>query len=101
LIMPQHQLGTAYGLMTAVQNLGLAVAPLAIGGILNATKNYLLIELIFSGIAAVAAAITVVLIFVDMARGRKLNSTPGRLKRLKLEQQSQETQPLLVNDSQT
>ena len=31
IIVDLKQLGTAYGLMTALQNLGLAVAPLVIG----------------------------------------------------------------------
>jgi len=81
LIMPSHMLGTAYGLMTAVQNLGLAVAPLAVGAVLTDTHhNYLITQFIFAGCAAAAAVLTVLLIMWDAATGRKLNSPAWRKK---------------------
>jgi len=77
LLMPNHQLGTAYGLMTAMQNLGLAVAPLGIGAALQTTNhNWLIVELIFAAIAGVSALFTLLLILVDIRNGRKLNSSP-------------------------
>ena len=37
--MPVDLLGTAYGLMTSIQNLGLAVAPLLVGKLLETAKQ--------------------------------------------------------------
>lgn len=100
LVMPSHQLGTAYGLMTAMQNLGLAVAPLAIGAVFKAShSNYLLVELIFSGCAGVSALFAVLLIFVDISRGRKLNCSAKRLKELSelKDAEKESKEPLLTN----
>ncbi|KAK7483182.1 hypothetical protein BaRGS_00025586 [Batillaria attramentaria] len=46
LIIPQHQLGTAYGIMQAIQNLGLAVISLVAGLIVD-SKGYLVLEVFF------------------------------------------------------
>jgi len=103
LIMPSHQIGTAYGAMTAFQNLGLAVAPLIVGVVLKQSNtNYNLAEYIFAGCASCAVAFTVLLIIVDTSRGRRLNCSPKRLKRMneeleKQQQQTDETKPLLLN----
>lgn len=85
--------------MTAVQNLGLAVAPLAVGAVLNATNtNYTYMEYIFAGSAAFAAAMTLVLIFVDIGmNNRKLNCSAKKLKRMMAEE-AEETKPLIINN---
>ena len=36
IVIPDHQLGTAYGLMQSIQNLGLAVISIAAGAIVDA-----------------------------------------------------------------
>lgn len=46
LVIPENQLGTAYGIMQAVQNLGLAVVPLVAGWIVDAT-GYIVLEVFF------------------------------------------------------
>uniref|UniRef100_A0A8C3V435 Lysosomal dipeptide transporter MFSD1 n=1 Tax=Catharus ustulatus TaxID=91951 RepID=A0A8C3V435_CATUS len=46
-VVPEHQLGTAYGFMQSIQNLGLAVIAIAAGMILD-TRGYLFLELFFS-----------------------------------------------------
>lgn len=48
LVIPEHQLGTAYGIMQAVQNLGLAVTPIVAGTLVDA-KGYIVLEIFFLG----------------------------------------------------
>lgn len=95
----------AYGLMTALQNLGLAVSPLVIGKILDDThNNYHITQFIFAGCAAAAAGFGVLLVFVDLASGLRLNASPARIKALReaeqqvVEQTDDEEKPLLVNN---
>lgn len=73
-VVKQHQLGTAYGLVTAVQNGGLAVVPLIVGVILDKTnKNYKYSELFFAIVAAFGVLVGIILMSVDRARGGMLN----------------------------
>jgi MFS family permease len=71
LIVPVDGLGSAYGLMTALQNLGLAVAPLSIGPILGTTstlEQYYEVQRVWVIMSAVATACAVALFFVDTCR---------------------------------
>uniref|UniRef100_A0A8D3DPY4 Lysosomal dipeptide transporter MFSD1 n=1 Tax=Scophthalmus maximus TaxID=52904 RepID=A0A8D3DPY4_SCOMX len=45
-VVPEHQLGTAYGFMQSIQNLGLALIAMAAGAILD-NKGYLVLEVFF------------------------------------------------------
>uniref|UniRef100_A0A8D1YII1 Lysosomal dipeptide transporter MFSD1 n=1 Tax=Sus scrofa TaxID=9823 RepID=A0A8D1YII1_PIG len=45
-VVPEHQLGTAYGFMQSIQNLGLAVISIIAGMILD-TRGYLFLEVFF------------------------------------------------------
>ena len=85
--------------MTAVQNLGLAVSPYAIGGVLTTTNNdYLLVELIYAVCAAVAAAFTAILIVWDIRNGRKLNTFNLKKNAAEITPVADEQKPLLVNN---
>jgi MFS family permease len=46
LVVPEHQLGTAYGIMQSVQNLGLAVIT-GVAGYIVDQAGYLLLEVFF------------------------------------------------------
>uniref|UniRef100_A0A8D0B1D8 Lysosomal dipeptide transporter MFSD1 n=1 Tax=Salvator merianae TaxID=96440 RepID=A0A8D0B1D8_SALMN len=46
-VVPEHQLGTAYGFMQSIQNLGLAIIAIAAGMILD-SRGYLFLEIFFS-----------------------------------------------------
>ena len=46
LIVPQNQLSTAYGMMQAIQNLGLGLASMGAGWIVD-YKGYIMLENIF------------------------------------------------------
>jgi MFS family permease len=74
LIVPIKQLGTAYGLMTALQNLGLAVAPLAVGPMVDddALSSYVAVEWIFAGCGGFSAFLTLCLMWADGVLGRGL-----------------------------
>jgi len=81
LVVAKHQLGTAYGIMQAVQNLGLALIAIAAGKIVD-TAGYLILEVFFLSCLFVALIAVVLLYLIDTARGGKLNATAWKRKRL-------------------
>jgi len=81
-IVEKEALGSAYGMMTSMQNLFLAVAALIIGHLQDWAKThrpgvlqYTLPIWIFIGCAAVAFVLTLLLIVLDKRRGGKLNAS--------------------------
>jgi len=70
----QHQTGTAYGIMTAIQNGGLALFPVIIGEISSVTdNNYSKVELFFVGLACLGFCVAIWLNIIDYRRGSVLN----------------------------
>ncbi|XP_055868453.1 major facilitator superfamily domain-containing protein 1-like [Biomphalaria glabrata] len=86
LIIPGHQLGTAYGIMQAIQNLGLAVIAL-VAGIIVDQNGYLILEVFFMAWLCVALIAGVLLYLIDANKGGKLNlSAKARaIEKLKLD----------------
>lgn len=83
-VVPDHQLGTAYGFMQSIQNLGLAVISIAAGMILD-SKGYLFLEIFFTACLCLSFIAVVMLYFVNLFRGGDLNwSTYKREKMHKL-----------------
>jgi MFS family permease len=85
-IVPKEALGSAYGMMTSMQNLFLAIAALVIGKLQDWAKHrqsddpsntlqYTLPIWIFIGCASTAFLLTLLLIVLDRARGGKLNAS--------------------------
>ncbi|GFR87917.1 major facilitator superfamily domain-containing protein [Elysia marginata] len=72
LIIPAHQLGTAYGIMQAIQNLGLAVISLTAGIIVD-QNGYLILEVFFMAWLCLALIAGVLLYLWDASNGGKLN----------------------------
>ncbi|CAL1527854.1 unnamed protein product [Lymnaea stagnalis] len=72
LIIPGHQLGTAYGIMQAIQNLGLAVISLTAGIIVD-QNGYLILEVFFMAWLCLALIAGVLLYLFDANKGGKLN----------------------------
>lgn len=68
LIVPKQQLGTAYGLMQSVQNLGLALISLLTGYIVD-EAGYFVLEIFFLGSLCLALLTAVILFFLDQYRG--------------------------------
>ncbi|KAJ8313236.1 hypothetical protein KUTeg_009213 [Tegillarca granosa] len=66
-VVPNHQLGTAYGIMQAIQNLGLAVISLVAGAIVD-SSGYLLLEVFFLAWLCVALIASVLLYLMDAAK---------------------------------
>ncbi|KAJ8280343.1 hypothetical protein GJAV_G00053430 [Gymnothorax javanicus] len=71
-LVPEHQLGTAYGFMQSIQNLGLALIAMASGAILD-SRGYLFLEVFFCACVCMALIAVVMLYFVDFLRGGDLN----------------------------
>ncbi|XP_076435777.1 lysosomal dipeptide transporter MFSD1-like [Babylonia areolata] len=72
LIIPGHQIATAYGIMQAIQNLGLAVISLVAGLIVD-SKGYLVLEVFFMVWLCIALIAGVLLYLTDVAKGGMLN----------------------------
>ncbi|XP_028650281.1 major facilitator superfamily domain-containing protein 1 isoform X1 [Erpetoichthys calabaricus] len=95
-VVPEHQLGTAYGFMQSIQNLGLAVISIAAGSILD-NRGYLFLEVFFTSCVCLALIAVVMLYFVDLLRGGELNlSAKQRLKRQKISEAEDEKRQRLL-----
>lgn len=81
LAVPQQQLGTAYGVMQALQNLGLAITA-NLTGILVDWKGYINVELFFVFWVTLSVILSIVLVVQDKARNGTLNLTASERKLL-------------------
>nr|XP_055051865.1 major facilitator superfamily domain-containing protein 1 isoform X1 [Misgurnus anguillicaudatus] len=99
-VVPEHQLGTAYGFMQSIQNLGLALISMAAGTILD-TRGYLFLEVFFIACVCLALIAVVLLYLYNSYKDGELNlSASSRAQRTKAEdaqrlrrqQQSQDDQ---------
>ncbi|XP_062608351.1 major facilitator superfamily domain-containing protein 1-like [Saccostrea cucullata] len=80
-IVKSTQLGTAYGIMQAIQNLGLAVIAIVAGAIVD-SKGYLILEVFFLACLCVALIAAVLLYLVDASKGGKLNLSAKERRKL-------------------
>ena len=80
-VIPEKSLGTAYGVMQAVQNLGLAVMPLVAGAVADSV-GYLVLEIIFLLCLFSAISCAIVLYIIDNGHGGELNMSPSQRKAL-------------------
>jgi len=98
LVVPEYQLGTAYGFMQSIQNLGLAVVSLVAGQIVD-SKGYLILEVFFLACLSIALISAVLLYLVDLPRGGMLNKSAWERKKDAAEQggggYDKERKPLL------
>ena len=74
-VVEENMLGTAYGLITAVQNAGLAGVPLLAGYIKDQTQNWTWVELYFMSFASLGALVAIFLNIVDGQTGSRLNKS--------------------------
>lgn len=77
LAVPQNQLGTAYGVMQAIQNLGLALAA-NVTGMLVDWKGYVTVEMFFVFWVAMSVICSMILMVQDNARNGNLNKTSAQ-----------------------
>ncbi|CAB0040141.1 unnamed protein product [Trichogramma brassicae] len=76
LVIPDHQLGTAYGIAQALQNLGLAVTSIVCGIIVD-NHGYFMLELFFLGWLWISLITAIVIWITDSNNtGGYLNMTP-------------------------
>jgi nitrate/nitrite transporter NarK len=93
-IVPEHQLGTAYGIMQAIQNLGLAIVPIAAGVIVD-NNGYLMLEVLFLALLCLAFIAGILLYIMDSGAGGELNQTAwarAREEREKKEREEKEAE---------
>lgn len=81
IVIPDHQLGTAYGLMQSIQNLGLAVISIAAGAIVDA-KGYLVLEIFFIACLCLALISCTILFLLDLVRKTGLNLSAKERQKL-------------------
>ncbi|CAF4758068.1 unnamed protein product [Pieris macdunnoughi] len=82
MIVPESQLGTAYGICQAVQNLGLATV-LILAGVVVDKFGYLMLEMFFLGCLFIALIAAVLIYIVDSANSGVLNLSPQEREALK------------------
>ncbi|KAJ6669405.1 hypothetical protein lerEdw1_008214 [Lerista edwardsae] len=80
-VVPDHQLGTAYGFMQSIENLGLAVISIAAGTILD-SQGYLFLEIFFSACLSLSLVASVTLYFVNLFRGGDLNWSASKREKM-------------------
>lgn len=77
-VIPEYQLGTAYGIAQAVQNLGLAIVSI-LAGIIVDRGGYFMLEMFFLGWLWISLITSVAIWVSDIANtGGYLNMTPGQ-----------------------
>ncbi|TKC35757.1 hypothetical protein EI555_003122, partial [Monodon monoceros] len=67
-VVPEHQLGTAYGFMRSIQNLGLAIISIIAGMILD-TRGYLFLEVFFIACVSLSLLSVVLLHLLNHIQG--------------------------------
>ena len=72
LIVDEARVGTAFGLMTAVQNVGLLTFPYINGALRDATHGYTASQIMFSALGAVGLLFSVLLLRADRRLGGRL-----------------------------
>lgn len=74
LLVDEQRVGTAYGLMTAVQNLGLLAFPYFNGALRDATHGYTASQVMFAGLGAAGLIFALLLLRSDRRHGSKLEA---------------------------
>ena len=75
--MQEHQAATAYGIVYALYNLGLALSPVLIGLIAD-SLGYLFVQLFFSIVLSLCLLLTTILYVVDGIYGKGILNIAGR-----------------------
>ena len=76
LIVDERRVGTAFGVMTAIQNIGLFAFPYANGALRDATHGYTASQIMFAALGLCGLAFALLLLRADRREG-------GRLERAK------------------
>ena len=87
MIIPEKQLGTAYGFMQSIQNLGLGVVSIVAGKIADGS-GYLILEVFFSGCLCLALLSSVLLYMWDSVKKGGLNCSARERELNKLKKEA-------------
>jgi nitrate/nitrite transporter NarK len=74
-VVPENVVGSAYGIATSLENLGLFAFPLVVGSIRDASASYKYVEVFFSAIGLSGLLVGIILTILDYRTGGKLNSS--------------------------
>ncbi|RWS14286.1 Major facilitator superfamily domain-containing protein 1-like protein [Dinothrombium tinctorium] len=96
LVIPEHQLGTAYGAMQSIQNLGLAIVPLVAGFLID-FKGYIVLETFFLFCLCICILCTIVLFMNDSANEGLLNMS--KKQRAERDLHKTEAEPSLESET--
>ncbi|KAJ0181914.1 hypothetical protein K1T71_002636 [Dendrolimus kikuchii] len=99
-IVPENQLGTAYGICQAVQNLGLGAVMIMAGAIVD-QYGYLMLEMFFLSCLFVSLIAAVLIYIMDSASDGVLNMSPSMRENMKPQvsiKSSDDTPHLLENE---
>ena len=78
LVVEEKRVGTAFGLMTAIQNLGLGLFPLLNGKLRDATGSYTATEIMFAALGVAGLVFSLLLLGADRRHGNKLEQVTPR-----------------------
>jgi len=78
LVVEEKRVGTAFGLMTAIQNLGLAVFPYVNGKLRDVTGTYTATQVMFAGLGVVGLIFAFLLLRSDKRHGNPLEQGKNR-----------------------
>jgi len=92
LLVEERMVGTAYGIMNAIQNGGLAVAAIAVGAASEGSNIKRPLYILFA-VGAFTFVCCILLLIYDLSHGKKLTMKSSEVKT-----EPNETQPLLLND---
>jgi len=82
LVVEEKRVGTAFGLMTAIQNLGLGLFPFLNGKLRDVTGTYTATQCMFAGLGVVGLIFAVLLLRSDRRHGNTLEQ--GRTRKVDL-----------------
>uniref|UniRef100_A0A0A9YJY8 Lysosomal dipeptide transporter MFSD1 n=1 Tax=Lygus hesperus TaxID=30085 RepID=A0A0A9YJY8_LYGHE len=97
LVVPEYQLGSAFGVAQALQNLGLAVSTQLAGLVVDA-GGYLLLEMFFLGWLFVALIVTLVMWIHDTRNTGILNMTVAQRDLYEIQKSPSMQQVLITED---
>lgn len=103
MIVPEKQLGTAYGICQAVQNLGLATV-IILAGVIVDKFGYLMLEMFFLACLFISLIAAILIYVMDSLDDGVLNMSPSKRESMKLHNsmiQHDETATLLDNEDYT
>ena len=98
LVIRDDQLGTAFGVVTAIQNCGLALFPILVGYIHDVTHEYFWVEMLFAGVSSVGVVIGIMINIEDEKLGMVLNSPTPEPLESKVVHTPREVKSLLDDD---